>query len=274
MRATVLPSPGDIRLDTLPDPVLEADTDAIVRVEASCVCGSDLWPYRGIGRPQTEPRQIGHEHVGVVEHVGSAVADVSVGDFVIAPFLYSDNTCVHCRNGVQSSCVNGGGYTGCQADLVRIPQADGTLMTVPGGASQELLPHMLALSDVIPTGHHAAVSAGVTAGSTVAVVGDGAVGLSAVLAAKRLGAKAGGTSGKPGTPGAAGKADGGFKAEKGGSGKFKIKSTGPSSESQDTENVAVSSETGTLTTPLLLILAAFVVAGATLTSFVSRNPMG
>ncbi|WP_269306732.1 zinc-binding dehydrogenase [Aeromicrobium sp. HA] len=188
MRATVLHSPGDIRLDTLPDPDLEADTDAIVRVVAACVCGSDLWPYRGLNKPQTEPHQIGHEHVGVVERVGSDVSALSVGDFVIAPFMYSDNTCVHCRNGVQTSCVNGGGYTGCQAELVRVPQADGTLATVPGEVGDDLLPHVLALTDVFPTGHHAAVSAGVTAGSTVVVVGDGAVGLSAVLAAKRLGA--------------------------------------------------------------------------------------
>lgn len=188
MRATVLHSPGDIRLETLPDPVIEADTDAIVRVVAACVCGSDLWPYRGLAGAQTEPRQIGHEHVGVVEHVGSAVAGVAPGDFVIAPFLYSDNTCVNCRNGVQTSCVHGGGYAGCQAELVRVPQADGTLVTVPGEVTEDLLPHLLALSDVFPTGHHAAVAAGVGEGSTVVVVGDGAVGLSAVLAAKRLGA--------------------------------------------------------------------------------------
>ncbi|MCL3837244.1 zinc-dependent alcohol dehydrogenase family protein [Aeromicrobium duanguangcaii] len=188
MRATVLHSPGDIRLDTVPDPVLEADTDAIVRVVASCVCGSDLWPYRGLNKPQTEPHQIGHEQVGIVESVGTDVSGISVGDFVIAPFMYSDNTCVHCRNGVQTSCVNGGGYVGCQAELVRVPQADGTLITVPGEVDDALLPHLLALTDVFPTGHHAAFGAGVTAGSTVAVVGDGAVGLSAVLAAKRLGA--------------------------------------------------------------------------------------
>ncbi|UUI67276.1 zinc-dependent alcohol dehydrogenase family protein [Aeromicrobium duanguangcaii] len=188
MRATVLHSPGDIRLDTVPDPVLEADTDAIVRVVASCVCGSDLWPYRGLNKPQTEPHQIGHEQVGIVESVGTDVSGISVGDFVIAPFMYSDNTCVHCRNGVQTSCVNGGGYVGCQAELVRVPQADGTLVTVPGEVDDALLPHLLALTDVFPTGHHAAFGAGVTTGSTVAVVGDGAVGLSAVLAAKRLGA--------------------------------------------------------------------------------------
>ncbi|MBC9224964.1 zinc-binding dehydrogenase [Aeromicrobium sp. 636] len=188
MRATVLHSPGDIRLDTVPDPVIEADTDAIVRVVASCVCGSDLWPYRGLNKPQTEPHQIGHEQVGIVESVGTDVSGIAVGDFVIAPFMYSDNTCVHCRNGVQTSCVNGGGYVGCQAELVRVPQADGTLVTVPGDVDDALLPHLLALTDVFPTGHHAAFGAGVTAGSTVAVVGDGAVGLSAVLAAKRLGA--------------------------------------------------------------------------------------
>ncbi|MFS0884501.1 zinc-dependent alcohol dehydrogenase family protein [Aeromicrobium sp. 179-A 4D2 NHS] len=188
MRATVLHSPGDIRLDTLPDPVLAADTDAIVRVVAACVCGSDLWPYRGLNKPQTEPHQIGHEQVGIVESVGSDVSGLSVGDFVIAPFMYSDNTCAHCRNGVHTSCVNGGGYTGCQAELVRVPQADGTLVSVPGEVDDQLLPHLLALTDVFPTGHHAAVAAGVKAGSTVAVVGDGAVGLSAVLAAKRLGA--------------------------------------------------------------------------------------
>lgn len=188
MRATVLHSPGDIRLDTIEDPVLEADTDAIVRTVAACVCGSDLWPYRGLNAPQTEPTQIGHELVGIVESVGTEVSNLSVGDFVIAPFMYSDNTCVHCRNGVQTSCVNGGGYAGCQAELVRVPQAAGTLVTVPGAVDDAMLPHLLALSDVFPTGHHAAVSAGVTTGSTVTVVGDGAVGLSAVLAAKRLGA--------------------------------------------------------------------------------------
>ncbi|MFT4187976.1 MAG: zinc-dependent alcohol dehydrogenase family protein [Aeromicrobium sp.] len=187
MRATVLHAPGDIRVETLPDPDLRDDTDAIVRVVASCVCGSDLWPYRGADHAG-EPRQIGHEFVGVVEQVGSAVAGVSPGDFVIAPFTYSDNTCALCLKGVHTSCVNGGGYVGCQCELVRVPFADGTLVTVPGEVDEAMLPHLLTLSDVFPTGHHAAVSAGVTEGSTVAVVGDGAVGLSAVLAAKRLGA--------------------------------------------------------------------------------------
>ncbi|WP_375003475.1 zinc-dependent alcohol dehydrogenase family protein [Aeromicrobium sp. CTD01-1L150] len=188
MRATVLHSPGDIRLDTLDDPRLIDDTDAIVRVVAACVCGSDLWPYRGLNGDQGEPQQIGHEFVGVVEQVGSAVAGLTPGTFVIAPFLYSDNTCALCAKGVQSSCVNGGGYDGCQCELVRVPFADGTLVTVPSPVDEALVPHLLTLSDVLPTGHHAAVSARVTEGGTAVVVGDGAVGLSGVLAAKRLGA--------------------------------------------------------------------------------------
>ncbi|MGJ9412420.1 zinc-binding dehydrogenase [Aeromicrobium sp. CF4.19] len=188
MRATMLHSPGDIRLETLDDPELVDDTDAIVRVVASCVCGSDLWPFRGLNGEQGGPQQIGHEFIGIVERVGTDVSHVTSGDFVIAPFLYSDNTCRLCVKGVHTSCVNGGGYAGCQAELVRVPQADGTLVTVPSPVDDALVPHLLTLSDVFPTGHHAAVSAGVEAGSTVVVVGDGAVGLSGVLAAKRLGA--------------------------------------------------------------------------------------
>ncbi len=188
MRATVLHAPGDVRLETVPDPVLQYDTDAVVRVVAACVCGSDLWPFRGANGPQAGPRRIGHELVGHVEQVGSDVAGVTVGDLVVAPFLYSDGICVHCLAGVQTSCVNGGGYDGAQAELVRVPWADGTLVRVPQPVDESLVPHLLTLSDVFPTGHHAAVSAGVGEGSTVAVVGDGAVGLSAVLAAKRLGA--------------------------------------------------------------------------------------
>ena len=188
MRATVLHSPGDIRFESVPDPVLTSDTDAIVRTIATCVCGSDLWPYRGLDGEHTKPHQIGHELVGMIEQTGSAVSGVRVGDLVIAPFKYSDNSCEHCAFGVHTSCVNGGFYDGCQAELVRVPQADGTLMVVPQGADEALLPSLLALSDVFPTGHHAAVSARVRAGGTVVVVGDGAVGLSGVLAAKRLGA--------------------------------------------------------------------------------------
>jgi threonine dehydrogenase-like Zn-dependent dehydrogenase len=197
MRATVLHAPRDIRLDDVDDPRLLADTDVVVRVVASCVCGSDLWPYRGINAVK-RPQRIGHEFVGVVEQVGSTVATVAVGDFVIAPFTFSDNTCPLCVRGVHTSCVNGGFWggpdkaghpvDGGQGEIVRVPQADGTLVATPQQPDQALVPHLLTLSDVFPTGHHAAVSAGVTAGSTVAVVGDGAVGLSAVLAAKRLGA--------------------------------------------------------------------------------------
>lgn len=188
MRATILHTPGDIRVESVPDPVITEDHEAIVRVVASCVCGSDLWPYRGVHQVVDEPRRIGHEFIGVVESVGTGVSHVAAGDFVIAPFTYSCGECVHCRNGIHTSCVKGGGYDGCQAELVLVPQANGTLYKVPGEPTQEQLPHLLALSDVFPTGHHAAVSARVSPGSSVVVVGDGAVGLSAVLAAQRIGA--------------------------------------------------------------------------------------
>jgi len=197
MRATVLHAPNDIRLDEVADPQLLDDSDAIVRVVASCVCGSDLWSYRGINEFK-EPRRIGHEFVGIVEQVGAGVATLKEGDFVIAPFAFSDNTCALCVRGVHTSCVQGGYWSGedhqgrpvdgGQGELVRAPLADGTLVATQEQPSQEMVAQLLTLSDVFPTGHHAAVSAGVTTGSTVAVVGDGAVGLSAVLAAKRLGA--------------------------------------------------------------------------------------
>ncbi|MEV7396312.1 zinc-dependent alcohol dehydrogenase family protein [Aeromicrobium sp. NPDC092404] len=197
MRATVLHAPRDIRLDDVPDPQLRDDGDAIVRVVASCVCGSDLWPYRGINEVPG-PMRIGHEFVGIIEEVGAEVSSLRAGDFVIAPFVYSDNTCKLCERGIHTSCVNGGfwgvddraGRTvdGGQGELVRVPLADGTLVALAEQPSQELVAHLLTLSDVFPTGHHAALLAGVRPGSTVAVVGDGAVGLSAVLAAKRLGA--------------------------------------------------------------------------------------
>lgn len=189
MKAIVLHGPRDIRFEELPDPEIVADTDAIVRVAAACVCGSDLWPYRGISGQQDLPRQIGHEFIGVVEQVGTQVGDVRVGDFVIAPFLASCGECANCLNGVTPSCLNGTGYEGCQAELVRVPLADGTLYPLPEHPSQDRWADLLALSDVFPTGHHAALSAGVKTGSTAAVVGDGAVGLSAVLAAVRLGAE-------------------------------------------------------------------------------------
>lgn len=197
MKATLIYGERDIGFDVVPEPSLQAETDAIVRVAAACVCGSDLWPYRGI-TPTAEPHRIGHEFVGIVEAVGSAVANVAVGDFVIAPFYFCDNTCINCRNGVSTSCLNGGWWgsndrdghfvDGAQGERVRVPLADGTLVATPEVPDAALIPHLLTLADVMGTGHHAAVSAGVAEGSTVAVVGDGAVGLCAVLAAHRLGA--------------------------------------------------------------------------------------
>lgn len=197
VKATLIYGTRDIRLEEVPDPILRADTDAIVRVVAACVCGSDLWPYRGIS-PTSQPHRIGHEFVGIVEEAGSAVASVSAGDFVIAPFYYCDNTCINCRNGVSTSCLHGGYWgsddrngwfvDGAQGERVRVPLADGTLVATPEVPDAALIPHLLTLSDVMGTGHHAAMSAGVTLGKTVAVVGDGAVGLCAILAARRLGA--------------------------------------------------------------------------------------
>ncbi len=198
MRATLLHGPGDVRLETVPDPVLHQPTDAIVRVVAACVCGSDLWPYRGV-RPVTEPRRVGHELVGVVEEVGADVTGLRVGDFVIAPFALGDGTCAHCRNGIWTSCVHGAAWGGTDADgravdgaqgeLVRVPFAAANLVATPGMPDDALIPSLLTLSDVMGTGHHAAVSARVGPGSTVVVVGDGAVGLCAVLASRRLGAE-------------------------------------------------------------------------------------
>lgn len=197
MKATLIHGTRDIRIEEVPDPVLVEATDAIVHVVAACVCGSDLWPYRGV-TPTTQPHRIGHEFVGIVEQVGAAVSRVRVGDFVIAPFYFCDNTCINCRNGVSTSCLNGGWWgsddrhgafvDGAQGERVRVPLADGTLVATPTVPDDALVPHLLTLADVMGTGHHAAVSAGVTRGSTVAVVGDGAVGLCAVLAAHRLGA--------------------------------------------------------------------------------------
>ena len=197
MLATIIHAPRDIRVESVPDPVLSTGGDAIVRVVASCVCGSDLWPYRGV-TPTHAPHRIGHEFVGVVEAVGAAVAHVAVGDFVIAPFYVCDNTCINCRNGVSTSCLHGGWWgaddrfggfaDGGQGERVRVPLADGGLAVVPGPVTDDEIPGLLTLSDVMGTGHHAAVSAGVGPGDSVAVVGDGAVGLCAIIAARRLGA--------------------------------------------------------------------------------------
>ena len=188
MRATIIHKPGDIRVENLPDPQIISPTDAIIRTVATCVCGTDLWDYRGIN-PVDEPHPMGHEYVGIVEEVGSQVATVKPGQFVIGSFATSDNTCPNCRNGYQSSCVHREFMTTCQAELIRIPQADGTLVTTPGPPDEQLIPSLLALSDVMGTGWYAAVAAEVKPGSTVAVVGDGAVGLSGVLAARELGAE-------------------------------------------------------------------------------------
>jgi len=190
VRATLIDAPFEIRLADVEDPRVEQPTDAVVRVVASCICGSDLWSYRG-ENDVTPGTKIGHEFVGVVEDVGGSVSSVVPGDLVVAPFAYSDGTCDHCANGVQTSCRAGGFYDGCQAELVRVPQADGTLVVVPGRPDDDVMPSLLALSDVMGTGWHAALCAGVREGSTVAVVGDGAVGLCGVLGAVRMGASQG-----------------------------------------------------------------------------------
>jgi threonine dehydrogenase-like Zn-dependent dehydrogenase len=192
MRAAIYNGPRSITVGERPDPVIIAPTDAIVRVVLSCVCGSDLWYYRGDSPHDLGP--IGHEFIGVVEQVGPEVRGIAKGDFVIAPFVYCDGTCAHCRAGVTSQCVHGGGFgnhgiDGGQGEAVRVPLAGSTLVRVPGsGHSVETMRSLLALSDVMCTGHHAALSAGVKAGDVVAVVGDGAVGLCGVIAARRLGA--------------------------------------------------------------------------------------
>ncbi|WP_167041726.1 zinc-dependent alcohol dehydrogenase family protein [Salinibacterium sp. ZJ454] len=197
MLATMIYGERDIRVEERPNPTLHLPTDAVVRVVASCVCGSDLWPYRGVNAVHSA-RPIGHEFVGVIEQLGADVATLRVGDFVIAPFTVSDGTCSACRHGVTSACEHLGSFgardehgfpiDGCQGQFVRVPLADGTLVPVPAPVDDALVPSLLTLSDVMSTGHHAAVSAGVGAGSTVVVVGDGAVGLCGVLAAARLGA--------------------------------------------------------------------------------------
>lgn len=192
MRATLIYGAGDIRVENVPDPRLVETTDALVRITRSCVCGSDLWPYKLREQTATGDR-IGHEFIGVVEDVGSDVSGFIRGDLVVAPFLISDGTCEFCRQGLQSSCRQGDGWggdgDGGQGEAARVPLADGTLYKLPVAEDDALMPSLLTLSDVFPTGHHAAVSAGVRQGSRVTVIGDGAVGLCAVLAASRLGAE-------------------------------------------------------------------------------------
>jgi threonine dehydrogenase-like Zn-dependent dehydrogenase len=193
MRATLIYGAGDVRVEDVPDPVLREPTDALVRVVRSCICGSDMWPY-GSRETTQQGDRIGHEFLGVVEEVGRDVSGLAAGDLVVAPFVWADNTCDFCREGLQTSCRHGGmwasnGVDGGQGEAVRVPQAQGTLVKLPVAEDSALLPSLLALSDVFPTGHHCAVTAGVGPRTTVTVIGDGAVGLSAVLAAKRLGAE-------------------------------------------------------------------------------------
>jgi threonine dehydrogenase-like Zn-dependent dehydrogenase len=188
MKATMLYGPRDVRFEEVAEPKIEKPTDAIIRLSATCVCGSDLWPFRGLNEIKS-PMAMGHEYCGVVEEVGSAVTSVRPGQFVVGSFCVSDNTCPHCRFGFQSSCEQREFMTGAQAPLARVPLADGTLVATPELPDDDLIPHYLAVSDVLGTGWYAADAARVQAGSTVAVVGDGAVGLMGVLAAKQMGAE-------------------------------------------------------------------------------------
>jgi threonine dehydrogenase-like Zn-dependent dehydrogenase len=188
MRATTIHGPRDIRVSDVADPTLEAPTDAIVRVVAACICGSDLWPYRG-ANDITPGATIGHECIGVVQEVGSEVRDFSPGDFVIVPFCHCDNTCPHCVAGFQSACHHASMTSSGQAEYARVGQADGSLVRTDGVPDRDRYPSLLALTDVMATGWHAAVAAGVRTGGTAVVVGDGAVGLCGVLAASVLGAE-------------------------------------------------------------------------------------
>jgi threonine dehydrogenase-like Zn-dependent dehydrogenase len=194
MRATVMYDAGDVRIETVPDARLIEPTDALITVSRAAICGSDLWPYRGLEPFSETGRRMGHEAIGVVEAVGDDVRTVKVGDVVAVPFAYSDGTCVFCHEGLHTSCIHGGFFGtgdvgGAQAEAVRVPQADGTLFVLPGGQDDALMPSLLTLTDVMGTGHHAAVAAKVGPGKTVAVVGDGAVGLCGVIATRRLGAE-------------------------------------------------------------------------------------
>src|SRR5436853_621230 len=193
MRATVMYAAGDVRIENVADARIIEPTDALVRVSRACICGSDLWPYKAMEQSDAGV-VMGHEAIGVVESVGADVSTIKAGDFVVMPFAWSDGTCDFCREGLQTSCVHGGFFgnaeiAGAQAEAVRVPLADGTLYALPAGRDDALLPSLLTLSDVMGTGHHAAVAARVGQGKSVAVVGDGAVGLCGVIAARRLGAE-------------------------------------------------------------------------------------
>jgi threonine dehydrogenase-like Zn-dependent dehydrogenase len=187
MREAVIYAPRDVRLEDRPAPEITRPTDAVIKLAATCVCGSDLWDYRGIN-PVTQPTPMGHEYAGVVQEVGAEVSSVKPGQFVIGSFFASDGTCPNCRAGYESSCVHREFVGGCQAEAVRVPLADGTLVATPAPPDPGHIPSLLALSDVMGTGWWAVVAAEVAPGSTVAVVGDGAVGLCGVLAARELGA--------------------------------------------------------------------------------------
>jgi threonine dehydrogenase-like Zn-dependent dehydrogenase len=188
MYGAVLHGPRDIRFEQREVPTITEATDAIVRISATCVCGSDLWPYRG-ANPVTQPTPMGHEYCGIVEEVGRAVISVKPGQFVIGSFFASDNTCVICRQGYQTSCLHKEYVVGAQAPLLRVPLADGTLVATPGVPLDEMIPSLLSVSDVLGTGWFAADAANVKPGATVAVVGDGAVGLLGVLSARQMGAE-------------------------------------------------------------------------------------
>ena len=189
MRGVIMYAPGDVRVEDRDDPTIIEPTDAIIKLAATCICGSDLWPYRGA--EQVDHAPMGHEYAGVVTEIGADVSGLTVGDFVVGSFFTSDNTCEICQAGYQSHCVHRTpmGAIGTQAEYARIPNADGTLVATPGQPGPDLIPSLLAASDVLGTGWFAAVAAEAGPGKTVAVVGDGAVGLSAILAAKQLGAE-------------------------------------------------------------------------------------
>lgn len=193
MRATVMYGAGDVRVENVPDARIVAPGDALLRVTHACICGSDLWPYKEMDA-SGPPVRMGHEFIGVVEDVGADVRTVMRGDVVVAPFAISDGTCEFCQEGLHTSCLHGGWWGGTendggQGEAVRVPHADGTLVALPVGADDALMPSLLTLSDVMGTGHHAALAARVSRGNTTVVVGDGAVGLSGVIAARRLGAE-------------------------------------------------------------------------------------
>jgi threonine dehydrogenase-like Zn-dependent dehydrogenase len=193
MRATIMYRAGDVRVEDVPDATIVEPTDALVRVTRACICGSDLWPYASM-EPSETGQSMGHEAVGVVEAVGPEVRTIKPGDVVVMPFAFSDGTCAFCHEGLHTACIHVGffgnnGMNGAQAEALRVPFADGTLFPLPVGEDDALMPSLLTLSDVLGTGHHAAVTAKVAPGKTAAVVGDGAVGLCGVIAAKRLGAE-------------------------------------------------------------------------------------